>query len=558
MKRILFFLFSIVIMVNAKADHYSYNYLDKHNVKMVVKNSVSMQSVEINGILHVRKIEDMNSTSMIFWLENGIKEKSKIDINSIYAPFLVKTEDNGFQIESVSTLSKDKRVKDKLMGIVDILQFNTKKDGIQYFRNPLGTLEVNQTKRGDVYSMQYLKQYAKKSPKENITYFKSQGKMSIDSNSSLWNSVASKQMVTMLVKMMESTIKDNREFNLTKSSNQIDKNHWFLKLSTDISKWGFSNNKIKSKISYDTALKDFDKKMDELKNLIDNKKEIENWVKNNMNLLKHLSEILESKTLDDMVSKHLFSKLGYIDSMDSVQILTEVSLNENISQRERFRGMMGFKNTSAPMDDTLLEDVISYGLSAESSSDMQESIGMLIGALARNRVDRVPEQYEIMSDAIVNAINSGKNKTITLNAAGNMQETAPERVLESVENILTSTNDSYTKEKGADALLKIKKTNLTLSQIEEMISSEQHSDTSATLIRATAISSDNKIKQPERNLLLIDIAQHKIKSNRLAALETLNKSSFGQTKEEKTKIRLMMLNERDSDVQKVLRDIYRK
>jgi hypothetical protein len=113
---------------------------------------------------------------------------------------------------------------------------------------------------------------------------------------------------------------------------------------------------------------------------------------------------------------------------------------------------------------------------------------------------------------------------------------------------------------GAEALLQIEQTNLPLEKVEKMINQESNSEVAEALIRTTAIAKDSATNRDEQYRFLTTIAkdQGRIKSNRVAALETLRQSGYGKTAEQKKEIRQMMLKERDSDAQKILREIYRR
>ncbi len=258
------------------------------------------------------------------------------------------------------------------------------------------------------------------------------------------------------------------------------------------------------------------------------------------------------------MSKALFAKLGYINTVESSRILTQVLLDTDLNDRDRFRSLMGLKNTSAPLDDELLYDIIEYGFSSGENNIIKNATGMLIGTLARVRIDRVAEQYEQLSESIINAIGKSENKTVALSAAGNMLQTASDKIVETVDDVLASDPDALNRKKSAEALSQIGRTNLDTASFQHLMEKEDNSDTLAQLIRTSATAKDFKSNDQYKQFL-VDMADNRagVLSNRLTALETLEKADFGKDSINKTKIRKMMLNEKDRDISKILKKLYR-
>ncbi len=557
MKKIPIIVALLTTFMVAKGFYQTYHYLDQHHVRTRIKDQVNNQFLEINATLHVRYLEENRSNYALFWLEAGQRSKSAIDRESIYAPFVVRYNPDGFILKELNSLSIDRKVQQKLMGVVELLQFQRSKEGVYRLPNALGELEVNASKINHHYRLTPLAQYTKKIKREDIHHYASYTQIE-ENNQSIWQTIQSQQTVKLWIKAMESTIRDRREFNLTLSSNQLPKNHWFFDLPIDLSAWKFTKG-TSSMLSLSLAQKLYDNKMAELKALLNSRLSIEEWVRENLDFLAHLSEMLEDRTLDNQVSKSLFAELGYINNTKSVKILSEVALNENIKNKERFRGLMGLKNSSAPIEDETLDKILSMGLSGEGG-EIEETMGMLIGALAYQRVDRVPKQYEKINDALLNALSDNQNRSLVLGAIGNMRQSASDEIVQGVEDILSNPQNNRERVEGAEALLQIDRSTLPLSKIEKMVLSEKNSNTASLLIRTTEIAEDSSSNRGEQYQFLTNIAQEqtRMKSNRIAALETLSRAGYGKTKEEKQKIRQMMLKEKDSDVQKILREIYRK
>lgn len=560
----IYFIVAWIVLIYAQANniYQAYDYNDTHYVKTTMEKGISLDSVYINSRLHIHRVENNGTNYDICWLENNTTQtKDKIDINSIYAPFIVENSTTqGFQIAHIKALSRDHNVIERLWGIVDILQFIPNKQGVYRVNNALGEVEVNQTiTNNKSYQLNYLAQYKDGQLRNDISYKSSIVTIVPDTNSSLFSEVIANENISMRVSKPKATMEDRRTFKLTKSSNPLPTNHWFLQLGTDISTWGFSHHKSQSSFSLNQASQLFSKKEEEMKSLLDDSKKFAQWVLDNMDFLNHLDQLLETHTLDDKVSAMLFANLGYVDTTDSSNILSRVFLNEDINRKERFRSLMGLKDTSAPMDEDTLDSLIDYGLGSPSDDMLTRASGMLIGTMAKNRAKRVPEEYEKISSAISNAIDTQDDKVVALSAAGNMQEEAPDRVLQSVESVLLSNSDIVNRENSADALSRIKRTNLNVSDFKNLFEQSKSTILQSKLIKSSSVAKDFQSNSSYRNFLE-DYSKKRTnpKSNRLASLDVLAKSGFGRTDEEKQEIRKMMVGENDREVSKRLRELYRR
>jgi len=550
----------ISISINANECYQAYQYNDKHKIKTVMDKQIYNEVKNLHATLHVRYLEDNGSSYNIFWLEDGVTDRKLVDINSIYSPFIVKNSNkkNRFMIQQIINLSQDKILEKKLIGIVDILQFESSR-GIYRFINSNGNIEVNQTVISNGYSINYLKQYGYDKKLEKVNYFNSDINITLDSGCTLWNRVQSYQKVKINVPIFKGNMLDIRNFNLVKSKIVLDKNHWFFNLSIDISTWDIGTKK--QKLSLDDALDNFDSKEKEMLALLDDSQEFEKWIKDNMDFLSYLDVMLEGRELNDEVSKKLFAKLGYIDTAKSTDILSKVTLNVNILEKERFRSLMGLKNTSAPIDVDVLNDIIDYGMSSTNGDDfIKNATGMLIGTIAKERVDRAPEQADYIGGVIIDSINNTQiNKTIAMGAAGNMLQTAPDTLVEAVDEVLLSTDDSRIRAKSANALSRIERSNIETQIFQELLMKEENSGTITQLIKASTSAKDFQSSSEFREVL-IKLSDNKTKRtpNRVAALKALEKANFGTTKDEKQILRQMMIGEKDSDISKMLKKLYRK
>jgi len=537
----------------------AYDYVDKHHVLSEINHNVYGEEVEIKGTLYVRYLENNGSHYTLFWLENGVLEKSKLDKNSLHIPFLVKntSNDREFLIESLNSVSKEYEIHDRLMGLVDLLQFSSQ-EAKKFFKNSMGEVELSEQIISIKHNMQRSAQYSRGIIENNIEYYQSDINLTLDDlGCHVWDEVRSKQKIKFMNPLLNNFSRDKQVFLMTKSSNKLPQNHWFFELSTDISKWGFKDKK--NALSLNDALSRFELKEQEMLALLGDSKALDEWIKNNLDFLEHLSEMLESKTLNDDVSKSLFSHLSYVNNMATSKILSQVTLNVNLIEKERFRSLMGLKNTDALIPSELLSDIVEYGLNGKGDDFMTESTGMLIGALAKERLLRYPEQAGEIVTSIIDAIHNNSNKKVALAAAGNMLTLAPDSLVETVDNIMMNSRDYETITNASEALLKIERSTLAVESFQELFENQTSIDTKANLIKASASAKDFASNTDyHQELVKLSNNRENDKSSRIAALETLNKTDFGKNKMDKKEIRQMMIGEKNLQISKMLKKLYRR
>jgi len=381
-----------------------------HHLEFTLAGQTAKEEKKVKERLYINQIEDKKLKYTLFWFGDVNTTKSDIDIESINAPFLMQYNDTNtsYKMEKISILSKDKEIEELLWAKVNLLQFASK-DGEYQFQNGTGYIEVEQTSKDGNYSIK--RDRLVSTNKEPIEIKNSILSIeTFENNCSIWKSLELKESVSSSNKQMKLYMKDDRELKVLNVKNDLPKDHWFYQLSADISTWGFE--KKQNEMTLDMAQALFKKNQKEMQNAIKDTLVFGDWIKNNMDFLKHLDSLLEKNTLDDNVSKKLFAKLGYLNSVETTNILSSVTLNQNILEKERFRGLMGLKNTSAPLDDEVLYEILDYGLDSDNSPDtfMQNMTGMIAGGLAKERMERSPEQAEKIINAIINTMNTNRKQ----------------------------------------------------------------------------------------------------------------------------------------------------
>ncbi|MDQ7046757.1 MAG: hypothetical protein Q9M39_03735 [Sulfurovum sp.] len=554
---ILIFIFFITFL-NAKECHQTLKFDDMHYLKTTFEGNTKKETKVIQEKLYINHIEGKGDKYSIFWFGDSNTTKNDVNIESYNAPFLVEYKDiNGsYLIDKLHILSKDKEIEKLLWAKINILQFAST-EGIHHFKNFTGYIEAEQNLLKKDYNIKRLSSFVNNRANQNVKFEDSNIIITLLENScKIWKSLTLKENLKSTSIKMKIDVEDERILNLNNVENDLPKDHWFYKLTIDMKSWGFKQKE--NMISLSTAQSIFQKKQSEMLGLLGDTLAFGEWVKNNMEFLKHLSLLLENNTLNDNVSKKLFAKLGYLNSVDTTGILAQVTLNKNIIEKERFRGVMSLKNTSAPLNDDLLEELLDYGLSSDNDNMIQSMTGMIVGGLAKERIKRVPEQAERIIDSIINTIDTKENKTVALAAAGNLGEMAPNNLVETVDNILMNIDDADTRAKSANVISKIQKSTLSTTDFKELIVNETNTMTKTSLINASASATDFQ-NNTEFNSILLKISKiSDYTKNEIAAINTLKKTNYGKTKEERRVIRKMMIGVTDSQKLKALKELYRK
>jgi hypothetical protein len=140
-----------------------------------------------------------------------------------------------------------------------------------------------------------------------------------------------------------------------------------------------------------------------------------------------------------------------------------------------------------------------------------------------------------------------------------MLDAAPRNLIEAVDSVMLTSEDSYTRAKSANALSRIGKSGVTTKEFSTLIENETNTDAQSELIEAS-VSADGFNADNEFRTFLVKKAYHRkdASSNRVSALKTLLKTDYGKTQEEKKSIRNMMLGEKNSDIIKLLKTLYRR
>ena len=203
-----------------------------------------------------------------------------------------------------------------------------------------------------------------------------------------------------------------------------------------------------------------------------------------------------------------------------------------------------------------------YGLEATNGDDfVHNATGMLLGAFARERVSRQPEQWNQINERLSVAVADAKGgaATISLAAAGNMKDTASPQLLTAVENRLRASESASISRQAAMTVTSIGRSNLTAAQFKEIWDGEVNSDAVVELIRASSKAQDVKGNQTYQQNLLLKLEDRKVHDNvRKASLEVLAETGYGQLDNERQEIRQLMVGEHNREIAKSLRQLYRR
>lgn len=535
----------------------SYDYSDEYHVKTSIGGKLNKESINYSGRLHHRSIKKKDESYSFFWLENKPFQLEEIDWNSLNAPFLVRKGDKGFLIESLHTVSKDKSLHDQMIGLINLLQYSSK-PGKYHWKSSIGKVLVEQRTDKQLIKIRRFAQFDNTGAAIDYNYLQSDTIIK-PSNECYWANVNGSESVKNEIDTFQISTLTDRNFGMKRSDKSLDESHWFMRLNEDTSTWVPTKPPQENKPNLVDILKLYDSNRKYLESIMNDDGKFSKWVSENITFLQNLPDILLNRGINDELSKNLFAELGYQDTAQSTDILAKVSLNPEILEKERFRALMGIKNTSAPISSGSLDQLLSIGLNSTDENFINNAMGMLMGTLAKERADRDPEQTQLIGDSIATAIKNETGRSeVTLNAAGNMEQMATKEVVDAVEEKLLH-DDPKVVGRSARVIQKIGKTSLSYSDFEALWSNSPNNSTKKQLIESSSLAVDAKGNENYYGALL-KIASNKSTSEevRLSSLNALGNVGFGSSPEQKTSLRKLMLGERDKDISLKLREMFRR
>ena len=555
----------------------AYQYSDAFQINTNYGKKTFSEQKTVSGIIHVRTLSDKNEKQYtLFWLEDLAAKDKIINTNSIHTPFLVindipidkkEIEKPNFIIKELQTPSHNKKLHSQLIGLVELLQFQTG-DGAFQWLDSMGKANIEQKSiDSHAHTIKRLKQYQKGNESSDITFLESNIQLEVDNTGCFLNKTTGDEQVKSTIEAMKAEMLATRHFKLLKDNQKrLPAEHWFMQLGTDISTWKLPEGSKITKNIATMPLKEAITKFTEFKQqmlaAIQDKDErvLDQWVLKNIAFLKNLPSLLKENPLDDELSKKLFASLGFIDTPETVAILGNVLLTTDVPETERFRSLMALKNTNAQMDEQQLDAIIDYGLNPTTTNDyLQKATGMLAGTFAKERIENNPSQAEYISEKVVSAIQQNSNNTVVaLAAAGNMHEMATANVLAAVESSLMTSSDTLSKAEAAESIDKIGRTNLTSTTFESLWSNEKSQETKEKIILASARAEDATTNtQYQQSLLNIAQDKHDVANTRMAALGALQTAGYGKNNDQKAVIKKLMIGETDKAIILKMAKLYR-
>lgn len=543
----------------SKNCYQAYQYNDDFKIKTSFVKTSFDEKKKYAGFIHTRALTDnLKNRYRIFWFETN---DAKIDVNSIHSPFIVSEENGtGFSIKEIKTLAKNNEIQNKLLGLIELTQFNTDLNTYQS-KSSSGAFEVTQEKNSSDIIISRIKPVKLDDPQIDVKIIDSKIKIT-PSQTCFPSKFNANETLSVNYTKLKSSLVSMRDFSLIENKEHIlPSDHWFMSLDTDITKWKIPEKKqIEKVMTQEEANLKYDGIYTELLQIKSDDSKINKWALENMDFLKNLHHLLTEKEIDDELSRMLFAELGFINTEEVINILADVILKSSIPEKERFRALMALKNTTIEIPQDKLDALIQYGLDYQDKADgFQGTLGMLIGTLAKERLESVPAQVQYINEKITASIMSSlENKHIPLAAAGNMYEAASNETITAIESVLISeTNDLFKKE-SAQSLRKIGKTNISAAEFNDLWNDEKNNFIQDEIIRSSSVAEDAKNNSQYQDSL-IDVASKTSNASniRLAALEALINSGYGKQDDHKSKMKQLIYGETDRNIALKIQEIYR-
>ena len=140
---------------------------------------------------------------------------------------------------------------------------------------------------------------------------------------------------------------------------------------------------------------------------------------------------LDNGTYDLEFEKRLMLMIGKTDSPNAHALLTEIFIDDDMSDQARFRSLMALKYAKNPIDERLVEEIFSHS-SATASRQLGHSAMMVLGIVARNQIDQAfgRELSQRLALELGSASNTHQAAAL-LTALGNAGDDNNQQVLQS-------------------------------------------------------------------------------------------------------------------------------
>lgn len=554
-----------MVSLNAYGKYRVYDYRDEYVTTNHQNGDVQKFSTQLKGYLHIREIEDERYAFRLVWLESE-DEKENLDPQSIHAPFLLKGEksafDKQFVIREVLSVFHSKILTNQRINLLSLLQFE-RKSGQYVFPNAVGTMRVEQSHVSPLrIRSKGTQQFSQGKPDKNISILGSDVDIQLNSDFT-WRKVAAVEKVLSKSTLFSFSSENQRKLQVSEYQvdaqhpARLEKDHWFFTLGSDVKTWPMQppDNSISLARVYPAS--ELIAKGAEFRKLHGKTREMTDWVRNHLHLMKNVDTFFTQSKLDDVSQQKIFAELGYIDTEETVELLTQTAFT-GASRDTRFRALMALKNTSARFNEASLQKLLKVGLQATNRSDelVKNVMGMITGTLARSRMERNPLQAAEIANAIANMVRKNKFKTVPVVAAGNMKEAAPQNVVQAVDQILLSSSRPADLRVGAESLIRMGKTGLKIEDFQKLLRQRSNLEAHDKLIELS-VRSQNFQGHSEYKKELVAFVRDRSRPKviKKAALDALLQTDFGTRKEDQNQIKSLVATHKDPDLLKLLHQL---
>ena len=163
---------------------------------------------------------------------------------------------------------------------------------------------------------------------------------------------------------------------------------------------------------------------------INNSEAVLEYLFNNEKYLLLIKNNLDNGTYELDFEKRLMLMIGKTDSPNAHILLTEIFIDEDMSDQARFRSLMALKYAENPIDEELVEQIFNHSAST-SSRQIGHSAMMVLGIVARNQIEQ-PFGRELSKrlSLELGSVNNPQQAAALLTALGNTGDSNNQSVLQ--------------------------------------------------------------------------------------------------------------------------------
>lgn len=562
-----FFIFSLFSPSWAETSgcYSAYDYQSLSKVGSLVQGLSSKDNINVSLSLYLKVLDNKTKEEQYTQLVGMIKDvkiesddNQSVIANAMQAifsyPFIVTVDDNNI-LQAVNVPPENRKNRASVVGVLQNI-FIPSKIGEYFELTAEGLAKVKYTQDDEKIKKQRLAIYNRK--KEKIEAFnlpESHFVLAADKNDCIKIGVNGTEKYQIISAIDHSQANGYLDLKVKYNKNKRDSAIQALEnIDIDMSKWHVVQQKKQQTLT-EKQKEQLAQFLSKELNHLERREDKLAIINNNLQLLQSLNALLLAGLLDDHAVMDIMWGLGVIDNRQTVTILNNAIIDTELSDENRFRALRGLAMTETTLSTQEVDQLTLYLDQAYRKSSLDRSIAMQLGELAAKRLQTDPEQTALIEHYIEQQISDsasyGTPDRIAIHAARNMQDSASDRIVDTVVNTLADNNTPDIKAAVAGALAQFSRRSDLVPVISASLENATESQVKANFIHAyTRHGSDSVDFVPKMKRYVMDRQQQDVV--REAAVAGILKSGYGKNEAEKKDLKALMINEKDSSIIKAI------